>query len=313
MRARRAAYVMMAFAAISVVHGVVARETHALHVVHVAFGAMYLVPTVAAALWIRPAAGVITALVAAVAYVLHARTAWAGDPMENANQYAMAAVFVFVACVCAALIHATDVERARRAASELRAESEAVVQAISSLSAALRSRDDGTAAHSERVAWIAEAVARRLGLPEERVEVVRLAGLVHDVGKIGVRDDVLLKPGALTPDERSRIERHPVIAAEILAPLRGGAELARIVVAHHEAPDGSGYPYHLTAERIPQEAALLRVADVYAALSERRPYKQELPPSRVLETMRAWTGKLDLGALEALEATIGMDVYDKNV
>lgn len=301
---RRLAPIALGFLAITAVHGVVAHETHGLHVVHVLFGTLYLVPTVAAAVWLRPAAGVVSALLAALAYVLHARTAWAGDAMENVNQYAMAAVYVLVGCVTAALVRAADLERSRRAATERRAARDAALQTVASLSRALRSRDDGTATHCERVARTAELVARRMALPEDDVAVIRLAGLVHDVGKIGVRDDVLLKPGALTLEERAAIERHPVIAAEILAPLQGAAEVARIVVAHHEAPDGSGYPARLTAERIPIGAAILRAADVYEALAERRPYKPARAPAEVIEIMRAWRGKVDARALRALEDVI---------
>ena len=304
MRARRAIFVALALASITVVHGTVARGTHGLHIVHVAFGALYLVPTVAAAQWVGPAAGVIASFVAAVAYLVHARTSWAGVPMENANHLAMAVVYVFVGAVSAGLVHAAAAERKRHAEAERRAEREAVVQAIASLSRALRSRDDGTAAHCDEVARVGESVARRMSLPGDRVEIVRLAGLVHDVGKIGIRDDVLFKPGALSPEERATIERHPAFAAEILAPVRGGGELARIVAAHHEAPDGSGYPGRLTGDQIPIEAAILRVADVYVALTERRPYKPEIAPAQVIEMMRSWTGKLDPAALRALEAVV---------
>lgn len=305
MRLRRVVFVASTFVAITAVHGGVAHQTHGLHAVHVVFGALYLVPTMAAAVWLRPAAGVVGAVLAAVAYLVHARLAWPGDVMEMVDHGVMATVYVLVGTVSAALVHAAERERQRREELERRADREAAIQAVASLSKALRSRDDGTAAHSERVARVAEAIACSLGLPRARVDVVRLAGLVHDVGKIGIRDDVLLKPGALTADERAAIERHPVIAAEILAPLRGGAELSRIVAAHHEAPDGSGYPAHLTAERIPAEAAILKVADVYAALLERRPYKPEAAPEQVIETMRTWGGKLDARAFGALERLVG--------
>jgi HD-GYP domain-containing protein (c-di-GMP phosphodiesterase class II) len=134
--------------------------------------------------------------------------------------------------------------------------------------------------------------------------VLRLAALVHDVGKIGVRDDVLFKPAELTSDERAPVERHPSIAAEILRPIRGAEDVAEIVLCHHECPDGSGYPRGLTADRIPEEAKALRVADVFAALVEARPYKVAIGASEATSRMRLLTGKLDARWMSALERVI---------
>jgi putative nucleotidyltransferase with HDIG domain len=304
MRARATVVVALVLAAITTAHGLVGHAMPGLHLVHLVFGALYLVPTVAAALWIRPAAAVIASLVAATAYLACSASSGTGEPAAHASRLAMAVVYLLVGSVSAALVHLADRERQRHAEAERRAEREAVVQAIASLSNALRSRDQRTAAHSEDVARIAEAIARRMDLDPGRVDTVRLAGLVHDVGKIGVRDDVLLKEGTLSTEERSAVEKHPIIAAEILAPIRGGEELAKIVAAHHEAPDGSGYPARLTADEIALEAAILRVADVFVALTEHRPYKPEIPPERALEMMRSWTGKLEPAALCALEAVV---------
>jgi putative nucleotidyltransferase with HDIG domain len=240
----------------------------------------------------------------AVVYVLHARTAWADDPMENANQLTLAVVYVFVGGVSAALTAAAERERRARLVAERNAQRDAIVQAIASLSGALRERDDGTAAHCARVVRVAARVGSALGLPPERLHVLRLAALAHDVGKIGVRDDVLLKPGELTAQERARIERHPSIAAEILRPIRGVEEIAEVVLSHHECPDGSGYPRRLAGDRIPALAHILRVADVYAALLEPRPYKPPMSPDAVLARMRTLEGKLDPAAFAALEQLV---------
>lgn len=288
------------------VHALAGRGTHALHVVHVVFGALYLVPIVAAAVWIGTRTAVGVALASAIAYVIHARTVWAGDPRENANQLATAGVYVFVGVVSAALVRSAERERRARVELETRAQRDAIVQGIATLSGALRQRDDGTGAHCEQVARVAVQVASALGLEPPRIEVLRLAALVHDVGKIGVRDDVLLKPDGLTAEERERIERHPTIAAEILRPIRGAEEIAEIVLCHHECPDGSGYPRHLAGDRIPVEARILRVADVFAALVEPRPYKGSLGHADAIATMRQVAGKLDpraLGELERLATT----------
>jgi HD-GYP domain-containing protein (c-di-GMP phosphodiesterase class II) len=142
----------------------------------------------------------------------------ARDVMEDANHLAMAAVYLFVGLVSAALVNAAERERRGRIEADRAAQRNALVQAIATLSTALRQRDDDTGAHCERVARIAVRLGSVLALAPARLELLRLASLAHDVGKIGIRDDVLLKPHGLTPEERERIERHPAIAAELLRP-----------------------------------------------------------------------------------------------
>jgi putative nucleotidyltransferase with HDIG domain len=295
------------FLATTLVHAFVGGGTHPLHVVHVVFGALYLVPIVAAAVWVGARAGVALAIASAAAYVVHARVVWAGDVMENANHLAMAGVYLLVGLVSAALVTAAERERRAKLEAERTAQRDALVQGIATLSGALRQRDDGTAEHCERVARIAVRVGSRLGLAPARLELLRLASLAHDVGKIGVRDDVLLKAHELTPEERERIERHPAIAARILQPVRGAEEIAEIVLCHHECPDGSGYPRHLAADRIPLEARILRVADVFAALVEPRPYKSPLASPEAIAQMRLLDGKLDAACLTILERLVADD------
>jgi putative nucleotidyltransferase with HDIG domain len=292
------------FLGIAVVHLLVGRGTHALHIVHVVFGALYLVPIVAAALWLGGWPAIVLATASAATHLVHSRTAWSGDPNENANQLAMAAVHLFVGAVTALLVRAAERERRSRLEVERSAEREALVQGIATLSSALRQRDDGTGAHCARVAAFAVRIGAALGLPPDRLELLRLASLAHDVGKIGVRDDILLKTVALTLEERSRIERHPAIAADILRQIRGAEELAEIVLSHHECPDGSGYPRGLLGDRIPVEARILRVADVFAALVEPRSYKAAMSMGEALQRMRELAGKLDPVALRALEQVV---------
>lgn len=301
---RRVAWIAALFVGTTTVHVLIGHGTHALHVVHVVFRALYLVPIVAAAIWLGPRPAVGFAVATAGVYAVYARTAWAGNVMENTNQLAFAATYVFVGLVTAGLVQAAERERRAKLEVERSAQRTAIVQAIATLSGALRQRDDGTAAHSERVARIAVRIGEALRVEPARLELLRLASLVHDVGKIGVRDDVLFKPDQLTAEERTRIERHPQIAAEILRPIRGAEELAEVVLSHHECPDGSGYPRHLAGASVPLEARVLRVADVYAALVEPRPYKHPLAPVDALARMKQLVGKLDGAALEALERVV---------
>jgi putative nucleotidyltransferase with HDIG domain len=298
---RHGALILGAFLVITAAHALLGRGTHPLHVVHVAFGALYLLPIVAAAVWLGGSMAVALAVASGAAYVVHARVGGAVDPMDGVNHLAMAGVYVFVGGVSAALVRVADRERSARLEAERTAERDALVQGIASLSNALRQRDDGTGAHCERVARVAVEIGLALGLPTGRLDLLRLAALAHDIGKIGVRDDVLLKPDELTAEERARVERHPAIAAEILLHIRGSEELAEIVLSHHECPDGTGYPRGLKSDQIPIEARILRVADVFAALIEPRPYKVGMAAVEAVARMRMLAGKVDPGILWELE------------
>jgi putative nucleotidyltransferase with HDIG domain len=145
--------------------------------------------------------------------------------------------------------------------------------------------------HSEGVAELAVGVGRVLGFPEGELRVTGWAALLHDIGKLGVSNRVLDKPGPLTPAERRAIGRHPEYALRILARVAGLAEVAELAAAHHERPDGFGYPLGLTAEDLPVAARVLRVADIYEALTADRPYRPALPREEACAIMRD-----DLGA-----------------
>ena len=145
-------------------------------------------------------------------------------------------------------------------------------------------RDQGTAAHSETVGRYAGAIARELGLGSELVERVRFGGIVHDVGKIGIPDSVLRKPGWLSDDDWHEMRRHPEIGARILR----GANLDDIgewVLAHHERPDGKGYPHGIAGNDIPLEARILAVADAYEAMTSDRVYRPALTEQAAREEL----------------------------
>ena len=193
--------------------------------------------------------------------------------MEKANQWAFIAGYWVIAVVAGVLMRQNRAEQARHRLAQQIAERRSTIEALDSLSAVLRARDPYTREHSQHVSDTAARIAEEQCVPAEKVELVRLAGLVHDLGKVGVRDDVLLKPGALTEKERTSMEQHPVVAAEILAKITTAREIANIVLAHHECPDGTGYPAGLRADQITREAKILRVADVFCSLVEERPIR----------------------------------------
>jgi diguanylate cyclase (GGDEF)-like protein/putative nucleotidyltransferase with HDIG domain len=153
---------------------------------------------------------------------------------------------------------------------------------VIALAEALDIRDTGTGQHSHTVGRYAELMARELGLAEEHVERVRLAGVLHDIGKIGISDRVLSKPGPLDADEWQEMYTHPEIAARLLSRPEFD-DLRSWILAHHERPDGLGYPYGLSGDEIMLEARILAVADAYEAMTADRVYR----PSLGAETARA--------------------------
>jgi diguanylate cyclase (GGDEF)-like protein/putative nucleotidyltransferase with HDIG domain len=165
-------------------------------------------------------------------------------------------------------------------------------------------RDVGTARHSQTVGRYAEAIARALELPDQRVERVRAAGVLHDIGKLGVADAVLKKPGALTDDEWAEMRRHPELGARILdhANLR---DISGWVLAHHERIDGLGYPHGLAGEEIPLEARILAVADSYEAMTADRAYRAALGHDAAQAELRAGSGtQFDPAVVEAFLAVL---------
>jgi putative nucleotidyltransferase with HDIG domain len=310
-RGRSIALLAASILLLAALHASVSVATHPSHVIHVVLGGLYLLPIVAGALWFGLPGGLAVAASVSGAYALHVWISWSGRPMENVNQIAMIGVYLMFGTVSGLLVRARAREVALRLAARRRGERSALIEGISGLVAALGFRDDYTRQHCERVSDLAVAIGRRRGLSGEGLESLRLAALTHDIGKIGVPDDILYKPEALTPSERLRIERHPTIAAEILGRIHGARAIAEIVLCHHESPDGSGYPRGLRAEQIPLEARILRVADVYSALTDARSYKPALSPSQALRQMAEWgEGRLDLESLRELRGIVSEEERD---
>jgi putative nucleotidyltransferase with HDIG domain len=290
---------------LAVLHAIVSVESHPSHVVHVILRGLYLFPIVAGAIWFGFAGGLLAAIGVSASYLAHILVSWRGQTMENANQFAMIGVYLAVGSVSGLLVRAREREHVLRIAGERRAERSALIEGLASLVAALGFRDDYTRRHCERVSRLAVAIGTRFDLSAERLEALRLAALTHDIGKIGVPDDILYKPEALDAAERARIERHPQIASEILRRIHGAREIAEIVLCHHECPDGSGYPRGLRGDQIPLNARILRVADVYSALTDERSYKPGLGPREALDLMEEWgEAKLDGESLRVLQSWV---------
>jgi putative two-component system response regulator len=171
-----------------------------------------------------------------------------------------------------------------------------------SLANALEAKDAYTRGHSERVASYAEKLGRAAGLSATDCRNLHRAGLLHDIGKIGIPLQYLQKPGKLTTEEYEIIKLHPTIGSEICRPLRTMAPLLPLIRGHHERLDGTGYPDRLKAEQIPVSVRCLTIADIYDALTSNRAYRRALTPESALRIMReeATAGMWDQGLIERL-------------
>ncbi len=171
----------------------------------------------------------------------------------------------------------------------------------------LDARDRYTAGHSAAVAIYARDIAIRMGLPKDEADKAHLAGLVHDIGKIGLSAGVLEKPGALTLEERREMQRHSEIGERILAKVDSYAEIASIVRHHHERVDGGGYPDGVMDDEIPLLSRIIAVADAYNAMTSDRPYRDAMP-SRVarLRLAQAVESQFDTSVVAAFEAVLAM-------
>lgn len=158
-------------------------------------------------------------------------------------------------------------------------------QTIEALAEAIEARDAHTYGHSRQVTRYAVRLAQELGLPAERVELIDYASLLHDVGKIGIRDYILLKPDRLEDDEFAVMKGHPRIGVKIIERVRGLRPTLPIIEAHHERWDGRGYPHGLRGEEIPVEARILSIADAFEAMTADRAYRPAMPAEQALEIL----------------------------
>lgn len=184
---------------------------------------------------------------------------------------------------------------------------------VQAMTAAIDAKDRYTCGHSERVAYLSAEIARAAGLEQAQCERIRIAGLVHDVGKIGVAERVLCKPGRLTDDEFDQIREHPVIGKRILAGIPALKDILPGVMHHHERIDGRGYPHGLAGQDIPLMARIIGVADTFDAMSSTRSYRPAMNRQQVLEELRRSAGsQLDPSLVEAF-LRLDLSTYDRMV
>jgi putative nucleotidyltransferase with HDIG domain len=177
---------------------------------------------------------------------------------------------------------------------------------LHALTASIDAKDPYTSGHSARVAFISRRLAQRMGLAPARVEQVYLTGLLHDIGKIGVPESVLSKPGRLTEEEFGAIRQHPAIGARILGSIRQLDHVVSGISTHHERFDGKGYPQGLAGGEIPQDGQIVGLADAFDAMTSERTYRGALPLAKALEELRRASGAQFAPAV--VEAFFALDI-----
>jgi len=171
---------------------------------------------------------------------------------------------------------------------------------IEVLANAVDAKSPWTAGHSHRVTWVALEIGKEMGLARGELELLQLSGLFHDIGKIGIPEYILDKPGSLTEEEYAIVRNHPHTGAEMLKPIRAYHGAIPLVAQHHERFDGKGYPRGLAGEEIVLGARILAVADVFDALYSRRPYRQGWEIGKVISYLEEHAGSnFDPGVVEA--------------
>jgi putative nucleotidyltransferase with HDIG domain len=172
-----------------------------------------------------------------------------------------------------------------------RQQDEFLASVVRALTSAIDAKDPYTCGHSDRVARVATRIAQHLGCDTEFLSTIYMAGLLHDIGKIGIDDAVLRKAGRLTEAEFEHIKQHPALGYKILADIKPFATVLPAVLHHHEQWDGKGYPCQLAGEQIPYMARILSVADAYDAMTSNRPYRPGMPEERARKIFEDGAGR----------------------
>jgi response regulator RpfG family c-di-GMP phosphodiesterase len=192
-----------------------------------------------------------------------------------------------------------EIERERQKQQQL------TIATLEALVNALEAKHPWISGHSARIAAFSATVAHHMQLTDDEVEDVRMAGRLHDLGKIGIRESVLNKNGELTDEEREHVKQHVLIGSQILAPLEHLGQIVSFVRGHHEHWDGTGYPDGLEGVDIPIGARVICAAELYDALTTSRPYQDKSTPDHAVEQMRGLSGSvLDPSVMDAVTAAV---------
>jgi hypothetical protein len=267
----------------AVFHFFIPTEQHTAHMLHIALRKLYFLPPVMAGVWFGLRGSIYAAAAVSALFTVHTFFDWPGNYMEQANQLGELSGFWVVGLLSGWLF-----DQQRQLTERLaRANEETYLALVSALD--LRERD--TSLHSQRVRDYTLLLADRMGVPEDQKRVIGLGALLHDVGKIAVSDNILLKPGGLLAEEQLEIRRHPAHGYRLLKPIGSLTEAAELVLAHHERFDGTGYPKGLKGKDIPLGARIFAVADAFDALTSDRPYRSSMSYDEALRVISEESGK----------------------
>lgn len=267
---------------IALLHYVTPTEPHNYHKIHIVLRKLYFLPPVVAAAWFGLRGAIITTSAVSVFFLLHAFLDWPGNYMEQANQLGELAGLWVVGIIPGWLF---DCQR-----SLLMDLANANEETLLGLVSALDLREHNTGQHSQRVREYTELIATSLGVDKKLRREIGFGALLHDVGKIAVPDQILLKPGKLTDQEWVEMRKHPDAGYRIVKRIGFLRDAAEIVYAHHEKFDGGGYPRGLKGEEIPFGARMFMVADVYDALTSERRYRSPMTYEEAAAEIRKLSG-----------------------
>jgi putative nucleotidyltransferase with HDIG domain len=166
-----------------------------------------------------------------------------------------------------------------------------VIEMVKALATALYSKSDYNKVHHLETARLSELLGKVMGLNQQQIEQIRVAGLLHDVGTLSIPSDLINKPGSLTDDERRVVNQHPVLGAQLLRPIRALRDICEILENHHERWDGTGFPHGLKGEEIPLPARIVAIVDSYHAMISDRPYRTALSQEEAIKALRDGAGK----------------------
>lgn len=267
---------------IALLHYLTPTEPHDYHKLHIILRKLYFLPPVMAAAWFGLRGACATALSVSLLFILHAFLDWPGNYMEQANQVGELAGFWVAAVVSGWLF-----DRQRLLLKEIvNANEETLLGLIS----ALDLREHSTGLHSQRVREYTELIADQFGVNSKLKREIGFGALLHDVGKIAVRDQILMKAGNLTAGERDEMRKHPEAGYRIVKRIGFLKDAAEIVYTHHENFDGGGYPRGLKGESIPLGSRMFKVADVYDVLTSERPYRSAVTYTEAIAEIKRHSG-----------------------
>ena len=249
-------------------HWIISPKNIFLHSVHVIVGKSFLIPVLLAALWFGFSGALLTSFLMSLVYLPHILVRWGHDSIADADQISEV-VAIWVGASIAGWLMFRERLIQRKLVQTHR-------EILKALVKALDMREHDTQLHSLRVRAFTERIGREMKLPPHQLEEMARGALLHDIGKIGVPDAILLKRERLSREEWEIIKRHPEMGAEILRDIPMMEKTARMVLEHHEKYDGTGYPQRLRGKEISLGARIFAVADVFDALTSRRSYREPL-------------------------------------